>query len=280
MPARSTKSALDWIRRGAFGAAVAMAFQIPACGGMVIDSNGERGDASVPGQGGYGGTGPGTVSDPGRPPIGAAGVRGIPSKPTCGNGKLDPGEACDGNQLGGATCAAATMGTRPAGTVNCSSACTFDMTGCVTANYATGGVTGVGGFRGAGGFYGAGGARSVDACYTSNGVPVAGGCAYGNVATNQCLGRTSQPSGGCTQSCGCNVCPGPYTRCLLDGGCNWIFTCAQSTGCSSLKECYATSCSSIIDRAGGLNSAGAHYADVAFSCLAQNGCSVSCNGLL
>jgi hypothetical protein len=268
MSARSTKSAIDWLRRGAFGALVAMAFQAPACGGMVIDSSRERGDASVPGQGGYGPFGSGAGSD--QPSTGAAPAKGGPPIASCGNGQIDPGEGCDGNQLNGATCAAVTMGMRPAGVIYCSSACTLDTSKCMTANYATGGVTG------AGGFYGTGGARAVDACYASSGVPVPSGCAYGTAATDQCLSRTSQASGMCVQSCSCNLCPGPYTRCVLDGGCGWIFNCAQSTGCSSLGECYKTACGSIIDLAGGLNSVGAHYADAALSCMAQYGCPLSC----
>lgn len=270
MPAPSAKSASDWFRLGVAGVLVAMAFQTPACGGVVIDSSGERGDGSVPGQGGYGSTGSGTGSDRSGPPVGTA----RPPKTACGNGQIDKGEVCDGNQLNGATCAAVTMGTRPVGTIRCTSGCVLDVSGCGTANYATGGVTGQGGFRGAGGFYGTGGARSVDACYASGGVPIAsGGCAYGNVAVDQCLGRTS---GSCAQSCGCNLCPGPYTRCMGDGGCEWIMGCAESTGCTSLKECYAGGCGSMIDRAGGPSSVGAHYADAALSCLAQNGCAVRC----
>src|SRR5262249_15396873 len=39
--------------------------------------------------------------------------------PNCGNGKIDPGEECDGNLLGGATCRSSTMNARPNGSVTC-----------------------------------------------------------------------------------------------------------------------------------------------------------------
>jgi hypothetical protein len=263
---RLMKSAAHWVRVVAVGAVALVAFQTPACGGRVLDTSGERDGGGA--QGGYGPIGSGDL-----PPVGG-GAR--PSKPSCGNGRMDPGEVCDGADLGGATCSTGTMGTRPLGTMSCSSACTLDVSACRT-NGGMGGVTGVGGFRASGGFYGAGGFGSVDACYTSGGVPVAsGGCAYGSVATDQCLSRTTQPNGNCSQGCGCKACPSAYTRCLVDGGCEFIFACAESAGCSNLADCYKLGCSTIIDRAGGFNSTGARYAEAAFSCLSQNGCSLAC----
>lgn len=48
----------------------------------------------------------------------------------CGNGVLNPGEACDGSDLGGATCESeAGQG----GVLACNSDCTFDVTGCDAA---------------------------------------------------------------------------------------------------------------------------------------------------
>jgi len=46
---------------------------------------------------------------------------------TCGDGKIDPGEDCDGAALGGATCA--TLGSDK-GSLGCSEACHFDASGC------------------------------------------------------------------------------------------------------------------------------------------------------
>jgi uncharacterized protein YjiK len=45
----------------------------------------------------------------------------------CGNGVRDPGEECDGSDLGGATCS---NGGCSGGTPSCSSACTLDFSGC------------------------------------------------------------------------------------------------------------------------------------------------------
>jgi len=61
----------------------------------------------------------------------------------CGNGVIDPGEACDGADLGFESCASVTMGAFPGGTLLCSSFCTFDTSFCF-AN----GDAGVGGFGG------------------------------------------------------------------------------------------------------------------------------------
>jgi hypothetical protein len=47
---------------------------------------------------------------------------------TCGNGTLDPGEDCDGTELGGADCAAAAG--LAEGTLACDAACAFDVSGC------------------------------------------------------------------------------------------------------------------------------------------------------
>jgi hypothetical protein len=47
----------------------------------------------------------------------------------CGNGTIDPGEQCDGSNLGGNNCTTVGMGFA-GGTLHCASACTFDVTGC------------------------------------------------------------------------------------------------------------------------------------------------------
>jgi hypothetical protein len=47
--------------------------------------------------------------------------------PTCGNGILDPGEQCDGINLGGATCSASGFF---GGTLTCSSTCTLNTSKC------------------------------------------------------------------------------------------------------------------------------------------------------
>ncbi|HEY6559704.1 MAG TPA: hypothetical protein VI072_20620 [Polyangiaceae bacterium] len=68
---------------------------------------------------------------------------------TCGNGAIDTGEQCDGRNLNGATCATATMGARPTGSLSCSKQCTFNTKGCKGGG--AGGAGGTGGQGGGGG---------------------------------------------------------------------------------------------------------------------------------
>lgn len=66
-----------------------------------------------------------------------------PANCRCGNGRVDPTELCDGSELDGETCATVTMGALPAGTLRCSSTCSFDTAGCALAG--SGGSAGTGG---------------------------------------------------------------------------------------------------------------------------------------
>jgi hypothetical protein len=66
----------------------------------------------------------------------------------CGNGFVNPGEACDRGDFAGQTCQSATFGARPGGALGCNGACQIDTGGCTTF---TGGG-GAGGARGSGGF--------------------------------------------------------------------------------------------------------------------------------
>lgn len=57
---------------------------------------------------------------------------GLASQKSCGNGVIDPGEVCDQGQLNGGTCAAATGGAKPLGTLACGADCAgYDTTSCV-----------------------------------------------------------------------------------------------------------------------------------------------------
>jgi hypothetical protein len=62
---------------------------------------------------------------------GAANKPGEAPQPTCGDGVLDEGEPCDGDQLDDATCA--TLGF-DGGQLACTDACTFDTNACTTAS--------------------------------------------------------------------------------------------------------------------------------------------------
>src|SRR5690606_7889923 len=53
----------------------------------------------------------------------------------CGNGVANPGEACDGDDLGGATCASERQGV---GTLSCNSDCTLDVSECRAATCGNG----------------------------------------------------------------------------------------------------------------------------------------------
>jgi len=202
----------------------------------------------------------------------------IPPPPTCGNGALDRFEDCDGPNLGGATCASATMGARPDGRLRCDAACAFDTSRCRVPG--AGGATGAGG-RGTGGF-GTGGFPSDD-CYASGGVPLPGNpysCAYGPQAQAICLSsfRSSSPQPGCGAGCGCSACPSILARCGQDFACNWIFGCAEQEGCNTLASCYRDSsyCASLIDTSGGRQSLGSRYARAALQCMRDSSCAMSC----
>jgi hypothetical protein len=50
--------------------------------------------------------------------------------PNCPNGQIDASEQCDGANLGGGSCASATGGLKPSGTLGCNGACQWDTSGC------------------------------------------------------------------------------------------------------------------------------------------------------
>jgi cysteine-rich repeat protein len=68
---------------------------------------------------------------------GTAGMGGTGGSLPCGNGTIDVGEACDGAELGDATCE--TLGF-PGGTLACSAACELDLSSCTGADDCTDGA--------------------------------------------------------------------------------------------------------------------------------------------
>ncbi len=56
-------------------------------------------------------------------------VSGCTAPPACGNGRLDPGEGCDGADLAGATCESV-VGKSAVGQATCTAQCTLSTTGC------------------------------------------------------------------------------------------------------------------------------------------------------
>lgn len=89
---------------------------------------------------------------PSRPPQGTGGRS---STSTCGNGTVEPGEACDGSDFNGESCATATMSPGVIGTLRCTATCMLDLRGCRVSPDA--GATGRAGAGGTFGFAGAGG---------------------------------------------------------------------------------------------------------------------------
>ncbi|MBM4362636.1 MAG: hypothetical protein FJ104_08135, partial [Deltaproteobacteria bacterium] len=66
----------------------------------------------------------------------------VPS--SCGNGRLDALEACDGAQFGSETCATVTLNVSPVGELRCSASCVIEVGGCRSGGEGpgTGGVPG------------------------------------------------------------------------------------------------------------------------------------------
>jgi hypothetical protein len=145
-----------------------IALAVAGCGGDVIDSRltgEEPGDGGLPD--GAASTGSSVLTNPGGPSgsdVTAPSSRtsAPPSRPrtqpsgvTCGNGRLERDEECDGALLNAETCATATMNAAPTGELRCSPSCVFDVSGCfVGARPYPGGSIGGGGVYGGGGTYG------------------------------------------------------------------------------------------------------------------------------
>jgi hypothetical protein len=108
----------------------------------------------------------------------------------CGNGALDPGEVCDGGNFGGETCASATFGAAPLGTLFCNSDCSsFDTTFC----FGQGTVDGGGGTFGGGGF--GGGFPVLDAGFGGAGGAAGGPTTGGSTSTGGAEGSVSPDAG-------------------------------------------------------------------------------------
>jgi hypothetical protein len=244
------------------------------CGGIIADSRTDGGDGADRGYG--------TGGTPGNLPFGEGGLTGssgASAKPTCGNGRIDTGEACDGAVVAGVTCASLTMGLLPVGTVACTKACQFATGLCRGGG--TGGRPGTGGHPGTGGAISTGGfgGTAGDACYAAGGVPDPDppgiACLFGDVGSKACyvqLSRDSETHPSCEVNCACTRCASEYARCADDGGCEWVLACARDRGCKDIKSCYTDGCSRIIDLAGGLGSSGARFAAGLLPCLAQSSC--------
>lgn len=112
-----------------------------ACAEGTAITGGSGGNGAGPSNGGNDPDGGGTT-DGGNPNVGAGNpdggaptdgggpsAGGGGSGPGCGNDVIDTGEDCDGDALGGATCASIGQGF-DAGTLRCASDCSFDVSEC------------------------------------------------------------------------------------------------------------------------------------------------------
>ncbi|HVU00252.1 MAG TPA: CAP domain-containing protein [Polyangiaceae bacterium] len=140
---------------------------------------GSSGSQSYGGQQNYGGAQNNGGSVVGASGTGTGNSGTVPA--TCGNGRLDPGEACDGTDFGGASCSSATVGAKPNGSLSCAG-CTLDTNGCSGNGGGAGGNVGTGG-----GPNGSGGAaQGSGGAATGNG----GSGNAGNGETGRMVGMT------------------------------------------------------------------------------------------
>jgi hypothetical protein len=98
---------------------------IAACGQSSSNKNNAVGDGGTPPIGDGGGAQP--TPDGGTQPAQEGGATSDGGT-LCGNGKVDPGEKCDGSTLDGGTCTSLGF---ESGTLECAPSCQFDTTSCV-----------------------------------------------------------------------------------------------------------------------------------------------------
>ncbi len=138
---------------------------VAACGGGELETTvgaqatagaagvggGSAGSAGIAGAGGATAGAGGVSAGAGGAMAGAAGQAGSSgggaggAKAVCGDGVRAGVEQCDAADLGGATCASATGGVAPTGTLSCFANCTFDTLACVHGGAGAGGGGGAGG---------------------------------------------------------------------------------------------------------------------------------------
>lgn len=153
----------------------------------------------------------------------------------CGNGVADPGEACDGLDLGGQTCMALGFGD---GTLQCDSACALDTHLCVNDPACVGSCSSCSG-------------QATEASCTAeagcswSGPACGGTCAACDQLTSQgpcdSQGGCSWVTGGCAGACqGCSTLA-DQSSCLLQRGCSWGHACTGTpTPCAQRDQSSCT----------------------------------------
>jgi hypothetical protein len=151
-----------------------------------------------------------------------------PANCLCGNGQLDRGELCDGTALNGETCASATRGALPTGTLSCSDTCRFVTTECRPAG--SGGSAGVGGNADA-----SADGRAGSANAGSGGT---GGVAAGGAAGAGNAGGAAAGSGGISSEAGIAGSGAAFNvgRVAEGGGCD----CRAGRGASGRQQALGT----------------------------------------
>jgi hypothetical protein len=303
MNAVSTRSALA-LRLAIASVASVWVLEAPGCSGTVINSNASRNndggaDESSSSNGGSG-------NSPGGRGGGSAGIvvggGTSPGGALCGNGRIDPGEACDGANLQGNDCHTVTMGAVPYGSLYCT-ACIFNLSGCFASGGGVGGqaggptypggMLGVGGSAGTPGTAGAAGMMGVDpvaVCYANGGVPDPANpstCLSGAEATRICEshyvtsrlnGQEPLGLGDCASGCGCTSCPAQFDTCATNYECMVIMDCVERMNCSRMVDCYQpATCQSVIDSVGGQRGRAAIAMSNVLACMSSLGCTPSCS---
>jgi len=190
--------------------------------GSGTGSGGETGDGSGTG----GGTGTETGSGTGASSGAGDGSGTGGSTGSCGNGVLEPGEACDGTDLGGETCES--LGFDPAGDLACTADCQLDVSGC--------------------------GVAGCDASAPPTGAcgPNCTHCNDPEVCTIDCSVEPCTTDHNCQEDLDCEIlcngpeaCRGRKLNCPADGG-RCTVRCTGDRACESFKlNCAAGVCTAI-----------------------------------
>ena len=173
--------------------------------------------------------------------------------PNCGNGTIDPGEECDGGDLGGADCVSAGF---PGGTLACETFCQLDDSGCwqcgnnvLDPSEACDGADLAGEDCDSLGLGFSGGTLACDgACnFDTSGCTAPPTCPDGTCDATETCSSCPADCGGCCGDAICDAgvgedcvsCPADCTPC---GSCGDPSICEPGESCPTCPECCGGSC--------------------------------------